>query len=128
MPLISKWLSRLMKMVPLTMLIVAPGLINAQGRESISLSEAIQLAQSHYPLLGQKELVQLTEKLNLRNINTAFLPQPTINGQATYQSDVTGLSIPLQGFSIPSPGKDQYRIVAGVEQLVYDGGLLKTQK
>jgi len=117
-----------MKMVPLMMFILAPRLINAQGRESLSLSEAFQLAQSHYPLLGQKELVQLTEKLSLKNINTAYLPQPTINGQATYQSDVTGLSIPLPGFSIPSPGKDQYRIVAGVEQLLYDGGLVKTQK
>src|SRR6476620_7887731 len=128
MPLISKWLSRLMKMVPLILLVLAPQLLKAQGRESLGLSEAIQLAQSHYPMLGQKELVQLTEKLSTQNINTAFLPQPTISGQATYQSEVTGISLPIPGFSIPSPQKDQYRVVAGVEQLVYDGGMVKTQK
>jgi outer membrane protein TolC len=128
MPLISKWLSWLMKMVPLIMFIAAPLLTAAQGKESLSLSEAIQLAQRHYPLFGQKDLVQLTEKLNLQNINTAFLPQPTVNGQATYQSEVTGITLPLPGFSIPTPGKDQYRVVAGVEQLIYDGGMVKTQK
>jgi outer membrane protein TolC len=128
MPLISKWLSRLMKMVPLILLVLAPQLLGAQGMGSLSLSEAIQLAQSHYPMLGQKDLVQLTEKLSTQNINTAFLPQPTFSGQATYQSDVTNLSLPIPGFSIPSPQKDQYRVVAGVEQLVYDGGMVKTQK
>jgi outer membrane protein TolC len=117
-----------MKMLPLILFILVATLINAQGKESLSLSEALQLAQNHYPMLGQKDLVQLTEKLSLQNINTAFLPQPIINGQATYQSEVTGLSIPVPGFSVPSPGKDQYRVVAGVEQLVYDGGMVKTQK
>jgi outer membrane protein TolC len=117
-----------MKMVPLILVVLAPQLLKAQGRESLSLSEAIQLAQSHYPMLGQKDLVQLTEKLSTKNINTAFLPQPIISGQATYQSDVTGISLPIPGFSIPSPQKDQYRVVAGVEQLVYDGGMVKTQK
>jgi outer membrane protein TolC len=128
MTLLLKNLSRGVKNVQLVMVLMAPMMVGAQGSTSLSLAEAFQLAQSHYPLLGEKDLVQLTEKLSLKNINTAFLPQPTINGQVTYQSDVTALSIPLPGFSIPSPGKDQYRVVAGVEQLVYDGGLVKTQK
>ncbi|HJW18404.1 MAG TPA: TolC family protein [Flavisolibacter sp.] len=128
MPRLLKWLLFTVKTAPLVCILLLPLLANAQENATLTLSEAFQKAESHYPMLLQKDLVQLTEKLSLQNINTAYLPQPAINGQATYQSDVTGLSIPLAGFNVPSPGKDQYRIVAGVEQLLYDGGMVKAQK
>jgi outer membrane protein TolC len=42
------------------------------------------------------------------------------NGKASYQSDVTGISI--SGMDIPSVPKDQYSLNLDVEQLIYDGG------
>ena len=39
----------------------------------ISLEEAYQLSRQNYPVIRQKELIRLTEHLNLKNINSAYL-------------------------------------------------------
>ena len=94
----------------------------------ISLEEAYQLSRQNYPVIRQKELIRLTEHLNLKNINSAYLPQLNFNGQVSYQSDVTAVNVPLPGIKIPSQPKDQYKAVADVSQLIYDGGVTREQK
>ncbi|MEJ7678821.1 MAG: TolC family protein [Segetibacter sp.] len=69
-----------------------------------------------------------TENLTLKNLSSSFLPQLSFNAQATYQSDVTRVDIPLPNIKVPSQSKDQYKVVADVSQLIYDGGLIKEQK
>jgi len=64
----------------------------------------------------------------VENLQKGFLPQFSISGQATYQSDVTSVPISIPGFSIEAPNKDQYKLVADVNQLIYDGGLTREQK
>jgi outer membrane protein TolC len=111
-----------------TALLAAPLCLPAQERQILSLREAFDLAEKQYPLTGQKALVRQTESLTLQNLNTGYLPQVTLNGQATYQSDVTRVSIPLPGVKIPEQPKDQYRALADVSQLLYDGGIIRGQK
>ncbi len=55
-------------------------------------------------------------------MNTAKLPKIDLNAQASYQSDVTGLPIPLP--NITPLNKDQYRATLDVNQLIYNGGLI----
>jgi hypothetical protein len=55
-------------------------------------------------------------------------PQFAVLGQASYQSDVTSLVFSVPGINIPLPPKDQYKAVADVSQVVYDGGLIRQQK
>jgi outer membrane protein TolC len=86
------------------------------------------MAQKNYPAIKQKELVKQTALLTIENLQKIFLPQVAVGGQATYQSDVTKVSIPVTGFSIEPLSKDQYKLVADVSQLVYDGGLVRQQK
>jgi outer membrane protein TolC len=105
-----------------------PLLCPAQEITNLSLQQAFHLAESNYPLLLQKGVLRQTENLQILNLNTNYLPQPVINGQATYQSDITKVDIPLPGIKIPSPGKDQYRLIAEVNQLLYDAGMTQTQK
>ena len=109
-------------------LLAAPLCLPAQERQILSLREAFDLAEQQYPLTGQKALVRQTESLTLQNLNSGYLPQVTLNGQATYQSDVTRVSIPLPGVKIPEQPKDQYRALADVSQLLYDGGIIRSQK
>lgn len=99
----------------------------AQQR-ALSLTEAFSLAEQHYPLTGQKALLHQTENLALQNLSTGYWPQLSLNGQATYQSDVTRVSIPLPGIKIPEQPKDQYRALGEVSQLLFDGGIIRTQK
>jgi outer membrane protein TolC len=92
------------------------------------LQKAHELAQQNYPLIKQRELIKQTTGYTIDNLRKGFLPQISLSGQATYQSEVTAVKVPIPGVNIESPAKDQYRILADVNQLLYDGGLIKQQK
>lgn len=108
---------------------IMPAVFAGEGR-SISLEEAYGLAIRNYPLTRQKDLIGKTAGLNLENIASVYLPQISLNAQATYQSDVTrfpkGLSIP--GVQVSALSRDQYRALLDVNQLIYDGGNSRTQR
>jgi outer membrane protein TolC len=125
---LTKWLNKMVKIWMSLILPLFPLLLSAQENKPFSLEEAFHLAEQNYPLIHQKDLIKQSEKLSLANINSNFLPQLIVSGQATYQSDVTKVSIPLPGLSIPSQSKDQYKAIGEVNQLLYDGGLTKGQK
>ncbi len=128
MPELTKWLNVLVKKcIFLIPLLFASGLY-AQDFSVITLEKANQLAKENYPLIQQKELIQKTADLTITNLNKKFLPQLSVNGQASYQSDVTKIDIPITGFSIEGPAKDQYKIYGDASLLLYDGGLVNEQK
>src|SRR5947207_2301577 len=102
--------------------------VSAQTVSRLTLSQAYDLAEKNYPVTRQKDLVRQTEDITVENLRRGYLPQPTLSGQATYQSDVTGIDISLPGIKIQSPAKDQYKVLADVNQVVYDGGLIKQQQ
>lgn len=102
--------------------------ISSSAQETLSLEKAFEMARQNYPLINQKDLIRKTELISIENLQKGFLPQFSLSGQATYQSDVTKVSIPVPGFSIEPPSKDQYKIMADVSQLIYDGGITKEQK
>ncbi len=105
-----------------------PGFLSAQELKQLNLQQAYDLSQKNYPVIKQKDLVKQTADINIENLQKGFLPQLTISGQATYQSDVTKVPVSLPGFTIESPSKDQYKLLADVSQLIYDGGNTKEQK
>jgi outer membrane protein TolC len=111
----------------LTAFLFLPGLLNAQT-EKLSLQKAYDLAQANYPLIKQRELIKQTTGYTIENLSKGFLPQISLSGQATYQSDVTSVKVPIPGVNIESPNKDQYKILADVNQLIFDGGVIKQQK
>src|SRR5258708_6584993 len=111
---------------PLFLLLLLPSL--AQAQQTLNLAKAYDLATQNYPLIQQKDLVSKTSSINIDNLSKGFLPQFSVSGQATYQSDVTQVSIPVPGISITPPSKDQYKILADINQLIYDGGAIKEQK
>ena len=95
---------------------------------SLNLEKAYKLARENYPLIKQKDLIARSSFLTIENIRTAFLPQLSVSGQASYQSDVTTISIPIAGFKYSPLSKDQYKVWGDLNQLIYDGGIVKTQK
>jgi outer membrane protein TolC len=91
--------------------------------QSISLEECYEKARANYPLIKQKELVSKSMEYSVANVQTGYLPQLSVNGQATYQSDVTRIP---GGFSSIEPlSKDQYKIYLELNQAIYDGGVTK---
>lgn len=104
------------------------GSLSAQPTTPLTLDSACALARDHYPLIRQKDLVQQSASLSIANLQKGWLPQLALNGQATWQSDVTRVPITVPGFSIEPPARDQYRVVADLSQLLYDGGMTREQK
>ena len=105
----------------ITLLILPMQLAFAQ--QPVTLEECYQLTRENYPNLKNVELLQEITALNKENIQTNYLPQVTLNGQATYQSDVTKVDISMPNVSIPSVSKDQYKTYAEFRQSFWDGGL-----
>jgi outer membrane protein TolC len=122
----NKWLE--FKNVLPVILAVTCLAANGQQKKLLTLQQTFKIAEEQYPLTRQKDLLKQTEDLSLQNLNTGFLPQVSLNGQATYQSDVTKISIPFPGLKIPEQPKDQYKVLAEVNQLLYDGGIIRGQQ
>ena len=99
-----------------------------------TLQECQQAAERNYPLIRQYGLTEKTTQLTVENIGKAWLPQVTATAQATYQSDVTAWPEQMQavyqqmGLNMKGLRKDQYRVGIDVNQTVYDGGAIRSQK
>jgi len=102
----------------------------AQVTNHLRIDEAYLLARENYPSIKQRDLITKTKEYSVSNASKGYLPSFAINGQATYQSDVTNFpfTLPIPGFKMPTYSKDQYKIYAEVDQVVYDGGIIKNQK
>ncbi|MEO6453029.1 MAG: TolC family protein [Ginsengibacter sp.] len=125
---LATWLNKLVKGLIIILLPAISITVNAQPLSHLTLEQANLLAQQNYPLIKQKDLVKQATDITINNLNKQFLPQPSVSGQATYQSDVTKVDVPFPGFKLEPPNKDQYKILADVSQLIYDGGAVKQQK
>lgn len=108
--------------------VLLPQWVIAQDAGKLDLQQAYTEAQQNYPAIRQKGLIKQTAELSIDNLSKAYLPQLQLNGQASYQSDVTKVDIPLPGITVPALSKDQYKITADLSQTIYDGGTVKAQK
>jgi len=99
--------------------------------DSLTLSYFYKKVAENSPVIKQRQLNTDATALKIKSLSTMFFPSINLNGQATYQSDVTSLSInlPIPGFVAPKGvDKDQYKLYVEVQQMIYDGGLMKRQK
>lgn len=85
-------------------------------------------AQTNYPLVRQYGLIEKAREYNLENAGKGYLPQFTLSGKATYQSDVTKLPVDVPGIDIKSMPKDQYQVMLEVSQNIWDGGDIRSKK
>ena len=99
-----------------------------------TLEECQQAAEKNYPLIQRYGLIEKTTQLTVANIQKGWLPQVSASAQATYQSDVMawpdGMKTMLNGMGVDVKGlkKDQYRVGIDVQQTIYDGGVIGSQK
>ena len=98
------------------------------GAQPLTLESCYELAKQNYPLVKQRELIKRAGEYTVDNISKGYLPQVSVNGQYTYQSDVTRIPINIPGVSVPTIDKDQYRIYGEVVQPLTDLITVKQQK
>lgn len=123
-------------------LIFLSAFANAQLPDTLSLKQCHDIAINNYPLSKQFSLLEEQNDIRLKGLNTNYLPQLAINGQATYQSEVTEVDVVIPDITIPGSGititpqqpqvepppKDQYKITLDLQQSIYDGGITSKQK
>lgn len=94
--------------------------------QRLTLETCYRLAEVNYPLTRQRGLIEKTREYNIENIAKGIYPQLNVSGTATYQSDVTKISVP--GYNIPSVSKDQYKVYGEVSQTLTDFGINKQKR
>ncbi|MCU7694723.1 TolC family protein [Haoranjiania flava] len=94
--------------------------------QQLSIEEAWRLGRENYPAIKKYNLIKAVNDYTLQNAAKAYLPQFSANAQATWQTEVTRIPVAVPG--IKEMNKDQYRIQAEANQLIYDGGAVKAQQ
>ncbi len=105
-----------------------PLLSFSQSNDTLYIENCYKLLYQNWPTLKNDTLYSQSSLYKTKNICSAFLPQIGINAQATYQSDVTSVTLPFPGIKIDSPSKDQYKATLDVNQLIFDAGLTNSRK
>ena len=94
----------------------------------ITLEECQRKTQENYPLVHQYGLVEKTKEYNLENAAKGYLPQFALSAKASYQSEVTEIPVKLPGVDLKGLPKDQYQVMLELQQKIWDGGGIRTQK
>ena len=109
----------------ITLLLLGSEFITPQTQ--LTLEDCYEKARINYPLIKQKDYIAKTKDYSVSNVWNGYFPQITLLGQATYQSDVTEVPMPLPGVVIERLTKDQYKVAVDVTQTIYDGGIMSSQ-
>ncbi|MCF8308760.1 MAG: TolC family protein [Bacteroidales bacterium] len=98
--------------------------------QELNLEKCFRLAEDNHPKAGEKVLLDKSLQTRLNKLNKNFLPQLSLDGKASYQSDVTQVDadVPGMNLDIPSPDKDQYKATLNLTQTIYDGGITNTKQ
>lgn len=99
-----------------------------QRQDTLKLNDCYDRVYEKYPNAYQERLYETTSGLKLKNLDANYLPQISFKGQATYQSDVPGISLPIPTIKIPETSKDRYQLLLDVRQIIYDGGTTSSLK
>jgi len=97
-------------------------------QDSLKLTQCYEKAYEKYPNAYQKVLYQSSSELKLKNLGVNLLPQISLKGQASYQSDVPVLNVNIPHFIPPDMSKDRYQLTLDVRQTIYDGGTVSSLK
>lgn len=100
----------------------------SRSQSILNIDSCLQWARTNYPLVRQQQLIERSRDLSVENASKGKLPQLSLGGQATYQSDVTKLGISMPGFTPPELSKDQYKIYTEINQPLTDLHTINRQK
>ncbi len=106
--------------------------IMAVEKDTITLKKCYQALENNHPVTKQTGIYDDINKLKLKDIQTAYYPQSTLNAQLTHQSDVISIDIDIPApnieFEPPEGIQTQYKTWVDIHQTIYDGGMTKNRK
>ena len=108
-------------------LLIFPFVLHAQTA-SVTIEACLGTAIAKWP--GSRTAANAIEsgQLKQRNAGNSWYPQIYMGGQASWQSDVTEVSLPIPNLNLSDIPQDQYKIYLDVNQVLYDGGISSSKK
>ncbi len=100
----------------------------AFAQNTLTIEQCQRMAKENYPLIKRYGLIERSKEYNLSNAGKGYLPQFSLSGKASYQSEVTKIPIDIQGIDIKGLSKDQYSATIDVTQTIWDGGVINSKK
>jgi outer membrane protein TolC len=94
----------------------------------LTLETCYEQAEKNHPSAAQRTMINDALEMQTKQLNRNYLPQFAVNGQASWQSQVIEINLPLPGFNFDTPAKDQYRLTLDMNQTIWDGGINAKQK
>ena len=116
-----------MKMKRFCLFFAVAGLFQGGVSAQLTLEGCQQAARENYPLVRQLDLIERTRDFTLENASKSWLPQLTLSGKVSYQSDVTKMPLAIPGLEF-GLDKDQYQAVLELNQTIWDGGAARQRK
>ncbi len=119
------------KFLILLIIINLPGLV-IQAQKILTLKECYEKAYASNALSGEQTLYSDIWELKDKNLTRSWLPTLDANGSFLYNSSVIDIgsalgSSPFADAIKPLP-HEQYKITMDINQVIYDGGLVKNSK
>ena len=97
--------------------------------QEITLDSCIAAARLNWPAFRKQLTIDKKKQLIDETLNKNYLPKLILGGQTTYQSEViTFPDIPNMPGLFPDIPLDNYSVELGVNQIIYDGGAIKSTK
>ena len=121
--------------VLILIVLLIPWSLTIIGQKILTLKECYDRAMITNALAGEKEAYSKISQLKDNNLSKGWLPTLDANGSFVYNSSVIDMSSVLG--SLPIPGianaikplpHEQYKISFDINQVIYDGGAIKSAK
>ena len=97
--------------------------------QEITLDSCIAAARQNWPAFRKQLTIDKKKQLIDETLNKNYLPKLILGGKATYQSEaITFPDIPNMPALFPEIPLDNYSVELGVNQIIYDGGAIKSTK
>lgn len=98
------------------------------AKAQLTLESCQEKSRDNYPLIRQYALIEKSRDYNLANVQKGNLPQISLQGKASYQSDVTSLPFDIPQIPDELQPHDQYQAVINIQQNLWDGGNIQSKK
>ena len=114
--------------------LMSAGVASAQYKDGadtaaarVTLDACLDMARENYPQIRQLGLIEASEKYDLSIAASTWIPQLSVSGKATWQSDVVEMPFEIPGFELDMP-HDQYSLTASLTQHIWDGGASSSKR
>lgn len=94
--------------------------------QEVSLKDCWAWTKEYYPKAKDRKVLLDNSTMRIENLKTTWYPKLNLNGQATWQNQVTEISNPM--IKSTPQNKDQYKATLDINQTLYDGGISSAKR